>query len=154
MKELSASETTIPSIQITDEAKQQIDLILKNDFTIKDKFLRITISGKGCDGFDYSIGFDSQNPNDIHTQVKNINIILDPFANFYLQKFKIDYIQNLEEDIEGFQIINTSQKEFKGKFWKKDLSKVPSKKFLTLISLNRLIYSFFSLLIIFHSHTM
>ena len=53
---------------------------------------------------------------------------MDPFSSFYLQNFKLDFIQDFEKNLEGFEVINQDQKEFHGKFWKKEPHKVPQLK--------------------------
>ena len=113
-------------IEITNTAKEQLELILFNDFTIKDKKLRISITGKECDVFVYSIGFDHQNNKDKVICHELISLILDPFAEFYLKNFTIDYIINYETDEEGFRVINHDQQKFHGKFWKKKPNLAPS----------------------------
>ena len=56
---------------------------------------------------------------------ENKFLIMDPFSSFYLQDFTLDFIQDYENDLEGFEVINHDQKEFHGKFWKKEPHKVP-----------------------------
>ena len=117
------------NLKITQKAIDQIRLILKNDFTLTGKFLRIQITGKECDGFTYSVGFHNIHKDDCKIPCPQLGenqfLIMDPFSSFYLQDYTLDFIQDYENDLEGFEVINHDQKEFQGKFWKKEPHKVP-----------------------------
>ena len=117
------------NLKITQKAIDQISLILKNDFTLTGKFLRVQITGKECDGFTYSVGFHTIHKDDYKFACPQLGenkfLIMDPFSSFYLQDFTLDFIQDYENDLEGFEVINHDQKEFHGKFWKKEPHKVP-----------------------------
>lgn len=116
-------------IQFTETALEQYKLIVENDFTLAGKYFRILISGKGCDGFMYSVGFTNMASEDLTYPIANSpaqEIIMDNFTAFYLKNITIDYIQNFAENQEGFHVINHDQTEFHGKFWLKDPTKIPS----------------------------
>ncbi len=110
---------TYPKVYFTNFAKEQLKLIVENDFTLKGKYLRILISGKGCDGFKYSVGFADLNDD-------NFEVIMDPFTAFYLQNTEVDYVLDLETGDEGFVVTNKDQKKYHGKFWKKNNDLVPT----------------------------
>ncbi len=118
-----------PIIMFTDRALSQLKLIIENDFTLAGKYFRIVVSGKGCEGFTYAAGFTDLNIDDFQIRIANSSdemyIIIDPFAAFYLQEASVDFIQDFDQDAEGFVIINHSQSEFKGKFWKANPLKTP-----------------------------
>lgn len=113
-------QSTGCQLTITKEAINQLNLIKENDYTIQDKIVRVTISGKECDGFVYSIGFDEIHPDDI--VVKDITfsyeVHMDPFTAHYLKNGKIDFVLDLENNTDGFTVINFDQDLFKGKFFK------------------------------------
>ena len=125
------SQIEMPLVSISDKALSQLKLILENDFTLKGKYLRLLISGKGCDGFSYSVGFTDWNDDDMLIKVKgsengqDLEVIMDPFTAFYLQKCSVDYVEDFANNNEGFVVVNENQKTFSGKFWKKDEQKVP-----------------------------
>jgi len=130
--QVDASRVAPPEVTLSDQALNQLKLIIENDFTLKGKYLRLLISGKGCDGFNYSVGFTDWNQDDILIRPQNIDphtfdfeLIMDPFTAFYLQKCSVDYIEDFANNNEGFVVINKNQKQFSGKFWKKDEQKVP-----------------------------
>lgn len=119
-----------PKIQFTDEALSQLNLIIENDYTLKGKYFRILISGKGCDGFTYSVGFTDLRDDDFLINIKNneqvdIAILIDPFAAFYLQDSTVDFINKPEEDLEGFIVVNHMQQKYAGKFFKDQKEKIP-----------------------------
>jgi iron-sulfur cluster insertion protein len=139
------SKVTIPDLKFTTVALNQLRLILENDFTLKGKYLRILASGKGCDGFTYSIRFTEWEEADflvpiLHPEIgpennqdkkdmdKQLQVLMDPFTAFYLQKVSVDYVQDFANNSEGFTVTNENQKDFSGKFWRQDAAKVPPLK--------------------------
>lgn len=121
-----------PVIMFTERGLSQLKLIIDNDFTLAGKYFRIVVSGKGCEGFTYAAGFTDLNEDDFQVRIANTNdeifIVIDPFAAFYLQEASVDFVQDFEQDAEGFVIVNHSQSEFKGKFWRAQPSKTPPVK--------------------------
>ncbi|RZF20892.1 MULTISPECIES: HesB/IscA family protein [Halobacteriovorax] len=126
---IDRSQVTLPKLSFTQMAQDQLNLMLENDFTLQGKYLRILISGKGCEGFKYSIGFHDLNDDDFLVPVKEMDteVAIDPFTAFYLGETQIDYQFNYINDEEGFVVVNKQQDEFQGKFWRKDKSKIPPK---------------------------
>lgn len=139
------SKVLMPKLFFSQVALNQLRLILDNDFTLKGKYLRVLISGKGCDGFTYSVGFTDWQEADLYVPVitssfdsKNIEgcyeideelqVLMDPFTAFYLQRVSIDYVQDFANNNEGFTVTNENQKDFSGKFWRQDVAKVPPLK--------------------------
>lgn len=123
---IDTSKVPTPKIEFTPLALSQLELMLENDFTLSGKYLRLLISGKGCDGFNYSIGFTDLEENDLLIPINNeLSIIIDPFTAFYLQESTVDYIQDFERDQEGFKVVNHHQTKYHGKFWKKNEDRVP-----------------------------
>ena len=132
VNQINREQIPTPIVSFTDIAWQQLNLILENDFTLNGKYLRLLISGKGCDGFTYSIGFTDPNEDDffipVNDRESSLEILMDPFTAFYLQDSCVDFIQNFDQDAEGFTVKNNRQDDFKGKFWKKDSDKTPPLK--------------------------
>ncbi|MFG1499116.1 iron-sulfur cluster biosynthesis family protein [Halobacteriovorax sp. XZX-3] len=126
---IDRSQVVLPQLTFTQVAQDQLNLMLENDFTLQGKYLRILISGKGCEGFKYSIGFHNLNDDDflIPVPCMDIEVIIDPFTAFYLGETLIDYQFNYINDEEGFVVTNKQQEEFQGKFWRKDKTKIPPK---------------------------
>ncbi len=114
-------------IEVTQRALSQIKLILENDYTLTEKTLRISIDGKGCNGFDYAVGFDKKLDNDTSIQYNDFVIVLDPFAAHYCNQGELDYLFDIANDVEGFIFTNKNEKNYRGKFFK-DESKAPDPK--------------------------
>lgn len=123
---------TPPVIMFTQRALEQLKLIIENDFTLAGKYFRIVVSGKGCEGFTYAAGFTDLNDDDFQVRIANteeeIYVVIDSFAAFYLQEASVDFVQDFEQDAEGFVIVNHSQSEFRGKFWRAAPEKTPPVK--------------------------
>jgi iron-sulfur cluster insertion protein len=123
-----------PVIMFTDRALSQLKLIIENDFTLAGKYFRIVVSGKGCEGFTYAAGFTDLNDDDFQVRIANSNdeiyVLVDAFAAFYLQEASVDFVQDFEQDAEGFVIVNHAQAQgqFKGKFWRAAPEKTPPVK--------------------------
>ena len=129
---VDGTKVSTPVIYITPKAHEQLQLIIDNDFTLNGKYLRLLISGKGCEGFNYSVGFTDWNTDDMLIKANtsdntptDIQFVMDPFTAFYLQKCSVDYVEDFANNNEGFTVTNENQKTFSGKFWKKDEQKVP-----------------------------
>lgn len=134
---VDANMVEMPRLKFSEMALLQYKLIIENDFTLKGKYLRILISGKGCDGFTYSVGFTDWNEDDMKVRIldhkgqdlsETFEVLMDPFTAFYLQEVTIDYLQDFANNNEGFTVTNENQKEFAGKFWRQQTDKVPPLK--------------------------
>ncbi len=129
MNKIDRTKIALPKVTCSAIALRQLDLLVENDFTLSGKFLRVAISGKGCDGFTYSIGFTPKLVDDFEirliTPQNSMNLLMDPFVAFYLQDCFIDYLQDLESDNEGFTVKNNKAELYHGKFWKEDQEKIP-----------------------------
>ena len=85
----------------------QLELMIENDYTLKDKILRIQINGKGCEGFKYATYFSTKEEKDwqfnfyFEQQKTTIPFIMDEFTAFYLTHATLDYLQNYSQDLEG-----------------------------------------------------
>jgi Fe-S cluster assembly iron-binding protein IscA len=83
-------------------------------------------------GEKFYFGFTDLNEDDFQVRIANIEeeiyVIVDPFAAFYLQEASVDFVQDFEQDAEGFVIVNHAQSEFRGKFWKSSPEKAPPMK--------------------------
>ena len=116
-------------ILFTERALEQLKLIIDNDFTLAGKYFRVVVSGKGCEGFTYAAGFTDLQDDDFQVRIANtteeIYVVIDSFAAFYLQEASVDFIQDFNQDAEGFVITNHSQSDFKGKFWRTAPEKTP-----------------------------
>ncbi|MDA9189505.1 iron-sulfur cluster assembly accessory protein [bacterium] len=117
---IDKSKLEAPNIEISDFALSQIKLFKDNEHLGTDKEFRIAISGKGCDGFDYSCYFSPLQEDDFILELSNRCLVyIDPFSATYLKNVSIDFVFDHENNSEGFVIKNPDQKNYNGKFWKK-----------------------------------
>jgi iron-sulfur cluster assembly accessory protein len=118
------------SIQVSDLALEQLALILSNDHTVKGNVFRLIIDSKGCSGFRYHAGFTVAHIDDTLIEVIHndqiITLALDPFSSHYMQDIKLDFVQDFENNQEGFVIINNNETKHQGKFWENDPTLIPS----------------------------
>ena len=134
---LDAGKVEQPMLRFSQKAIAQLRLINENDFTLQGKFFRILVSGKGCDGFTYSVGFTDWHKEDLRVPIRDEKnqlfpegqeVLMDPFTAFYLQEVSVDYLQDFANNNEGFIVTNENQKQFAGKFWRQDEQKIPPLK--------------------------
>jgi len=128
---IERDQIALPTMILTDFALRQLNLMYLHDFTLKDKVLRIEVSGKDCDGFRFDIGFTTTRSDDFLLPIEleemgRVHVALSPFASFYLQKFTLDYVQGHDE--EGFVLQSDDFKNFGGKFWRAKPSLIPPQK--------------------------
>jgi iron-sulfur cluster insertion protein len=113
------------NLTVTPSALEQIKLMLAHDFTLNDKVFRIQISGKGCDGFEYQLGFTEKRLDDIEIKIEDdLIILMDPFTQFYSSSATLDYIMDHVQNVDGFKFTNHNQTDHRKKFFK-DTSKLP-----------------------------
>ena len=81
--------------------------------------LRVYIEGKGCDGFYYGVSFDHFDPKtDIQWPLnEKLSVVTDKDSLPFLTGAHIDWID--DERGQGFLVDNPKQKEFRGKFYKR-----------------------------------
>lgn len=91
-------------IKITDDARQQIKEMMKNES--KDSRLRFGVKGGGCSGLSYSLGFDDE----VNEELDMIDVINEiPVVIFkqdvpIIENTEIDFKQNMMGG--GFSINN------------------------------------------------
>ena len=64
--------------------------------------LRVYVSGGGCGGIEYGLGFDKTRNDDIVETAGGIQVLVDPFSAEHLEGTKIDF----SEEAGGFRIEN------------------------------------------------
>lgn len=110
-------------LEITDAARNQLQLMSEHDYTLKNQFFRIQIGGKECHGFTYQLGFTAKDTTDLELSSDGLTLVIDPFTAYYTQNAKLDF-QMDEQGNDGFVLTNFKESEHRGKFFK-DLSKLP-----------------------------
>ena len=131
MKKIDKNKIRKPELSFSHEALNQIELRFKFEPENKNKYFRIHIDGKGCDGFTYGAFFTDNDEDDftysisLPSQQGQFKAVIEPFTAFYSQKINVDYHFNPETEDEGF-IINIDQTEsYSGKFFNDKDAELP-----------------------------
>ena len=79
--------------------------------------LRVYLSGKGCDGFEYGVCFDQQDPGDQVFHFGSITLVCDPETFKFIAGSTVNFVD--DERGRGFVVENPRHKQFRGKFYKR-----------------------------------
>ena len=91
------------NIFITDSAVKKISELQKQEES--NKYLRISVEGGGCGGFQYNYYFvKTQNTDDIVVTINNVSVVIDETSQDFLNKCELDYVRELGN--EYFNITN------------------------------------------------
>ncbi len=91
-------------ISLTDTAVKQILNIRREQNIPEDHALRVGVTGGGCSGFSYVLGFDQQKDNDDFFEVKGVKVVMDRAHALYLLGMEIDWVEGLNN--RGFSFNN------------------------------------------------
>ena len=92
-------------IQITDNAKTQIETLLTEEGKSLKHNVRVSVKGGGCSGLMYDLSFDSKiQESDEIFQDKGIKILVDKKSLLYLLGTTLDFSGGLNG--KGFQFVN------------------------------------------------
>lgn len=91
-------------VTITPKAAEKVKEFMKEEGR-DDLFLRIYVSGGGCAGLSYGMGFEEKpEEDDIVIDEQGVKILIDSYSSNYLKGTEIDYIESLMGA--GFKINN------------------------------------------------
>ena len=86
--------------------------------TYNNQSLRVYLSGKGCDGFEYGVSFDDSQEGDYVIQIApDLSLICDARSMAFVQDSTIEWVD--DERGRGFLVSNPNHRKFRGKFYKK-----------------------------------
>src|ERR671917_1451765 len=91
-------------VTVTAKAAEKVTEFMKQEG--KDSlYLRVYVTGGGCSGLSYGMGFE-ENPDedDVILEQNGVKILLDSYSQRYLKDANIDYIESLMGS--GFKINN------------------------------------------------
>jgi len=84
------------SVRVTTDAAKRVAKLLKDEGR-DDLYLRVTVSGGGCNGYSYGFKFDEERkPDDIAIEQDGITVLIDMMSFNYLKGSTIDYVETLE----------------------------------------------------------
>ncbi len=97
-------------IKATEKAIKEIKRIKSTDPTAADANLRVMVTGGGCSGMSYKLGFDSQPlaSSDKVFEFEDVKIIVDPKSYLYLNGTELDFSDGLNGT--GFVFNNPNAK--------------------------------------------
>ncbi len=92
-------------ITVSDNAKYQIEKIMKDENLDNSYFIRVAVKGGGCSGLSYKLDFDNTlNPEDEKYEDKGILVVCDKKSLLYLWGTELEYSGGLNG--KGFEFIN------------------------------------------------
>lgn len=109
---VEANEGFIPSddkpVLFTASAIEAIAKALKDEGEAGD-FLRVSVVGGGCSGYQYGLDFDKEERmGDIAITFDDVKVVVDPVSAGYLRGTVVDYVTGLHGT--GFQFKNPNAK--------------------------------------------
>jgi iron-sulfur cluster assembly protein len=97
-------------IEVTEKAVKEITRIITTDPEAKDSHLRVMVTGGGCSGMSYKLGFDKQPaaPSDKTFEKDGVRILIDAKSYLYLSGTTLDFTDGLSGT--GFVFQNPNAK--------------------------------------------
>lgn len=113
----SAKDPTALTLELSESAIQAAKQFQSDNAAWRSTPLRVYLSGKGCDGFDYGVCFDLQDPGDRVFLHDSITLVCDPETFKFIAGSTINFVD--DERGRGFVVENPRHKQFRGKFYKR-----------------------------------
>jgi iron-sulfur cluster assembly protein len=97
-------------ITMTDKAVKEIKRIRESDPDSKDSYLRVMVTGGGCSGMSYKLGFEKEAPksSDKIFERDGVQVIIDPKSLLFLTGTELDFSDGLNGT--GFTFKNPNAK--------------------------------------------
>ena len=95
MSEIKAKSAADYSLSMTESAAKRINYLMAQEEDAS--FLRVSVLGGGCSGFQYSFGFDdTENPDDLRIERDGAVILVDELSISLLQGSEVDFYEGLD----------------------------------------------------------
>ncbi len=93
-------------IKLSEKAALEVKRILQEQSYGPETLLRVGVSGGGCSGFSYALGFDSafDEQADSKTEQHGVAVVVDKKSDLYLDGTTVDFYEGLEK--RGFTFDN------------------------------------------------
>jgi iron-sulfur cluster assembly accessory protein len=93
-------------IKLSEKAAQEVKRILQEQSYGPETVLRVGVTGGGCSGFSYALGFDSSfdEQTDAKTEQHGVAVVVDKKSDLYLDGTTVDFYEGLEK--RGFTFEN------------------------------------------------
>ncbi len=97
-------------VTVTEKAAQEVQKFIAEGDYGDQAFLRISITGGGCSGFNYglNIATDFDEAKDNKTEQHGVYVVVDKKSDLYLDGTTVDYYEGIEQ--RGFQFHNPNAK--------------------------------------------
>ena len=94
------------AIELTERAAVEVKKIIAEQKLEEGTVLRIGVTGGGCSGFSYALGFDTNydDEKDSKTSQHGIDVVVDRKSSLYLDGTKLDFYEGLDK--RGFTFDN------------------------------------------------
>ena len=94
------------AIELTERAAEEVKRILQEQKYEEGTLLRIGVTGGGCSGFSYALGFDTKfdDEQDSQTNQHGVDVVVDRKSSLYLDGTKLDFYEGLDK--RGFTFDN------------------------------------------------
>lgn len=94
------------AIELSERAAEEVKKIIKEQKLDENTVLRIGVSGGGCSGFSYALGFDTNYDEaaDAKSSQHGVDVVVDRKSSLYLDGTKLDFFEGLEK--RGFTFEN------------------------------------------------
>jgi iron-sulfur cluster assembly protein len=94
------------SVVLTERAAEEVKRIIEQQKLEEGSFLRVGVTGGGCSGFSYSLGFDNEYDEkaDSKVDLHGVQVVVDKKSALYLDGTKVDFYDGIEK--RGFTFEN------------------------------------------------
>jgi len=94
------------SITLTEKAATEVKKILDEQKCEPGTFLRVGVTGGGCSGFSYALGFDKQYDEKVDAKLDQhgVTVVVDKKSALYLDGTAVDFHEGVEK--RGFTFEN------------------------------------------------
>lgn len=94
------------AIELTERAAEEVKKIISEQKLEDGTVLRIGVTGGGCSGFSYALGFDTNfdEAADSKSSQHGVDVVVDRKSSLYLDGTKLDFFEGLEK--RGFTFEN------------------------------------------------
>ncbi|MEO8427343.1 MAG: iron-sulfur cluster assembly accessory protein [Verrucomicrobiota bacterium] len=97
------------SVNITENAANEIKTMLAKQGENTGKSLRVYIEAGGCSGMQYGMVFDEKRPDDLASEFYGVSVLVDPISANYLRGSVVDFVDSLNGG--GFKISNPNARQ-------------------------------------------
>lgn len=104
LKDFSTTIFDIAPVTFTPNALEEIKLLMYDKEIGSERGLRVGVSGGGCSGLSYILGFDDIQADDDLFFVEDVRILMSKKHAMYLLGMQVDYVRGLNN--RGFVFSN------------------------------------------------